>query len=47
MIRQADLLMSLRGAKRAGFTVGNIGAIVGLVIDVLIYLVENTPEAPR
>ena len=44
---QQQIIASLQAVKRTGVNLGNVSQVLAVVIDALIYVVQNTPGQLR
>ncbi len=47
MTRQQVVTSQLLAVKRSGVSLANISQAVAALVDAVVYLVENTPEARK
>ena len=40
---QQQIIANLQAVKRTGVNLGNVSQVLAVVVDALIYLVQNTP----
>lgn len=47
MTRQQAVISQLLAVRRSGVNLGNVSQAVTALVDAVVYLVENTPEARK
>ena len=47
MTRQQAVIGQLLAVRRSGVSLGNVSQAVAALVDAVVYLVENTPEARK